>query len=507
MKFYFLYLLSVVYFFIPSELISQNSVKPVAKFSFDNRKDYDEVGLRKIKLVGVSFTRDRFNNEDCAAYLLGNQSSYINLGNYPEIKPVQGSISLWVKVEFEIHAGSGHRINPVIITKSYNGDDFYEAYAIYYLLDSRKIACVNTEDSLRQIGIPSSEVFSRNRWHHLVITYDDHWLCFYIDGKPEGKVVKGYTSKFLETDSVIIGVSANKKNSRYFNGSIDEIEFYDRVITPEEVLELYHAPNPNKNKIFLYWAVAFLAFLLLVFMIYLLIKLQLSRTLRKEKTRLELHNKLLETELRVNRALMNPHFIFNSLNALQNYILKSQMEGAVDYLAKFSKLIRKILEGNMSDTISLALEIELIEGYMEIENLRFKEKIDCSITLGHEVHPLSIKIPVMMLQPFIENAIWHAFQGKEGEKKITIRFLMNDPKYLECIIEDNGMGRKAKQESHDDKRSLATMFVVQRLEMLNKIYNLQCSLTITDKPAGQGTIVKIILPVLNNEVLCRYVQL
>ena len=113
----------------------------------------------------------------------------------------------------------------------------------------------------------------------------------------------------------------------------------------------------------------------------------------------------------------------------------------------------------------------------------------------------------MMLQPFIENAIWHAFQGKEGEKRIMIAFRIEDPKYLECSIEDNGTGRKLKEENPQEKKSLATMFVIQRLEMLNKIYNLQCSLTITDKPASHGTIVKIRLPILNNEQVCHYVQL
>ena len=386
-------------------------------------------------------------------------------------------------------------------------DDFYEAYAIYYTLGSHKISCNTTEDSLRQIGIPSSSVFTKNEWHHLVITYDDNWLCFYIDGKLEGKVVKGFTTKFLQTDSVIVGSTGNKKNNRYFNGSIDDLFFYDHVLTEDEVLELYEAPNPNKNKIILYWVLAVMGFVGIIVLIYLFIKHQLSNTLKKEKERLELYNKILETELRVNRALMNPHFIFNSLNALQNYILKSQMEGAVDYLAKFSKLIRKILEGNMSDTISLSLEIELLEGYLEIENLRFKEKIEWLIKLGPEIMPVAIKIPVMMLQPFIENAIWHGFQRKEGEKLISISFSSPDGKYLYCRIEDNGNGRKPKPEANPDKRSLATGFIMQRLDMLNKIYNLQCSLTITDKPNGQGTLVEITLPVLNNESLCNYVQL
>jgi LytS/YehU family sensor histidine kinase len=229
--------------------------------------------------------------------------------------------------------------------------------------------------------------------------------------------------------------------------------------------------------------------------IYFFIRQRFRRLLKKEKQRLELANKLLENDLRINRALMNPHFIFNSLNTLHNYILSKNTDVASDYLVKFSRLIRKILDSNMADTLSLEMEIELINRYLELEELRFKDGIKYEV-ITEDLIPSTITIPIMMVQPFVENAIWHGLRDKEGEKNITIAFSLFESAYIKCVIEDNGTGRKIKL-NHLEKNSLATKFVKQRLDLLNKIHNLSCNLTIFDKPNGTGTIVTLLMPILN----------
>jgi sensor histidine kinase YesM len=193
---------------------------------------------------------------------------------------------------------------------------------------------------------------------------------------------------------------------------------------------------------------------------------------------------------------MNPHFVFNSLNTLQNFILKSENDRAYSYLVKFSKLLRNILESNTSNVITLEHEIELISRYLEIENLRFEENIRYTITVDASAVPSVIHIPVMMLQPFVENAIWHGLIKKQGEKSLNISFSIQAGKYLQCIIEDNGLGRNRHTKDGPAKKSLASSFIVQRLDLLNKIYKLDCSLVIEDKPGNNGTIVKITLTIL-----------
>jgi hypothetical protein len=477
-------------------LRSQTAKDPVAKFSFNNQKDFDEVSHTKVKLVGANYTQDRFNNDKSAIYLSGNQNSYINLGNYAALKLKTASISLWLKIDNEIWAGSGYTVNPVILTKSCNKDDFFESYALYYCPEGDNISACTTKDSLNQMNIVSPQKFERFKWHHLVITYNNDHLAFYIDGKKVGEVTKGFETKFLAGDSVMVGATANKKNDRFLNGYIDDIAFYNRVLNQEEVRELYNAPNPNKNKVILNWVLFVLAFIILIVILYFFIKAKVKKTIKKEKERLELTNKILETELRVNRASMNPHFIFNSLNTLHNFILVNDIDNASDYLIKFSKLIRKILDSNMHESNSLELEIELLERYLEIENLRFEETINYLIVIDDAVVPSAINIPIMMLQPFVENAIWYGLLNKQGEKKLTITFSLYEDKYIYCVIEDNGTGRKKGVINSVEKKSLATAFIEQRLDLLNKIYGLKCSLYIEDKPNNQGTIVKIILPIL-----------
>ncbi len=400
-------------------------------------------------------------------------------------------------MESKIWSGIGREYNPILLTKSSNKEDFYEAYGIYYLLDGKKLVALSTLDSSKEVVLFYMDTIKLSKWYHLVISYDANLFCFYVNGKLESKFPKKFVTQFLSSDSVLIGSTGSKKNHRFLNATVDDIEFYDRVLTDKEVQELYNAPNPNKNKIVINWVLAGVSLLLLFIIIILYIKYYIKTILKKEKQRLELSNKLLENELRINRALMNPHFVFNSLNTLNHYILTNNNDIASDYLVKFSKLIRKILDSNVSDNISLEHEIDLIHGYLEIEGMRFKEDIKYELLIDPKIIASTIIIPIMMVQPFIENSVWHGLRDKKGDKIIRISFSQTDEKYIECVIDDNGTGRKKKEPNELEKKSLATGFVMQRLELLNKIYNLTCSLTITDKENGTGTNVKLILPILN----------
>lgn len=469
---------------------------PTAKFSFNGLKDYDEISLKKIRMVGASYVPDRFGNENNALFVYGNWQSYINLGSYPALKPETGSISLWTRMEHPVWYGKGTPYNPIIITKYTQENDYYESYSIYYMLKSEKLLVTMVQDSTKEATVFSSS-FALNLWQHLVITFNDDSLALYLNGKLQNKLSKKFKTRYLASDSVVLGHSANKKNARFFSGLIDDVEFYDSVLSPDEVMALYQAPNPNRNKVILNWTLAGLGIVLGLLLLLILVRYQVKKGIQKEKKRFEFNNLILETELRVNRALMNPHFVFNSLNTLQNFILKKEHHIAHDYLVRFSKLLRKVLESNNSGIISLELEVDLLTRYLEIENLRFEKNILYTVSIDERLNAATMHIPIMMLQPFLENAIWHGLLKKEGEKTLHLSFNYHDARSLQCVIDDNGLGRKKSTIANTGKKSLGIGFIIQRLKLLNKIHNLNCSLTIYDKENESGTTIIITLPILN----------
>jgi hypothetical protein len=482
---------------LAASINAQKNDGPVARFDFNGSSRNDPRSGLTATLVGASYTNDRFGNADNAVYVYGNEFSYVNLGASKLLKNRQGSVSFWAKIEAEVWSGTGYHSNPLIIAKRSKGDNFYEAFGVYYQIDTKRIATCFTRDSVRQINITSMQSFSIFRWHHLVITYDDHFFAFYIDGKLEKKIVKNFPTVFVDEAPLLMGVTANKKNNRFSQASLDDVVFYDRVITPDEVRTLFNEPDPNKSAHWRKLLLLSLAAAAGVGLIYWIVRYSLNRKHRKEKEKLEIDKQRLETELRVNRALMNPHFVFNSMYALQNLILKEDYRSANEYLVKFSKLMRKILEHSMEETIGLDVEIDLLKRYLEIENLRFEKNIHAEIDLGEGVVPSSIRIPVMMVQPFVENSIWHGLLKKEGEKRIRVEFRLLNGRYLRCTIDDNGIGRAEPLRDDTDKKSMATGFVAQRLRLLNEIHGLECRLEIEDKPKGHGTTVIVDLPVLN----------
>lgn len=156
--------------------------------------------------------------------------------------------------------------------------------------------------------------------------------------------------------------------------------------------------------------------------------------------------KLLEVEQKMMRSQMNPHFIFNSLNSIKLYIISNEKDKAVYYLNKFSKLIRTILANSKEKEITLADELTTMELYLNIENIRFSNKINYIVEVDEEIDTDSIKIPSLILQPFLENAIWHGLSLREGEKKLAINVRNSAEDKVLIEIVDNGIGRKRSGE-------------------------------------------------------------
>jgi len=236
-------------------------------------------------------------------------------------------------------------------------------------------------------------------------------------------------------------------------------------------------------------------------MIAFILRVRYLEILKKELAKNELRINMYKLETKAVKAQMNPHFIFNSLNSIMQFVLSKDTDNAYRYLVKFSKLVRKLLESNTSESIKLEEEIDILSRYMEIEALRFEEAFVYGIEVDSKLNLKTIEIPHMLIQPFVENAIWHGLLHKKGDKKVTITFNYLDEKRLNCIVEDNGVGREAKKQNDDtgiEKKSLAIDFIKQHLLLISKTKNIDCGFEITDKPDSSGTKITITIPVLKS---------
>ncbi|MBC2838809.1 histidine kinase [Robiginitalea sp. SC105] len=206
----------------------------------------------------------------------------------------------------------------------------------------------------------------------------------------------------------------------------------------------------------------------------------------------ELANHLLA--LKGLRSQMNPHFIFNALNSVNNYIARNDERSANRYLSDFSLLMRTVLENSEKDFIPLSEEIELLELYLKLEHDRFPDKFEYRIEVDPEVDPEAYRIPPMLLQPYLENAVWHGLRYKEekGFLKVAIRPL--NAKAISITISDNGVGRKRsaalKTKNQQQQKSRGMGNIRKRIEILNQMYGDRITVSVYDlNPDGSGTRV------------------
>lgn len=194
------------------------------------------------------------------------------------------------------------------------------------------------------------------------------------------------------------------------------------------------------------------------------------------------------------RSQMNPHFIFNALNSVNNFIAKSDERSANRYLSEFSTLMRAVLENSEEDFIPLSKEIELIELYTKLEHSRFADKFDYQITVEENIDVAAFDIPPMLLQPYIENAIWHGLRYKEQKGFLKINLKSKNKDAIEISIIDNGVGRQKSAElktTHQKKQKSKGMGnIKKRIDILNDMYKDKVDVFIDDYESdGTGTKV------------------
>ena len=204
-----------------------------------------------------------------------------------------------------------------------------------------------------------------------------------------------------------------------------------------------------------------------------------------------MNEQLSKAKLEALRSQMNPHFIFNSLNAIQECILTNNVEAAYKYLSKFSKLQRMVLNNSEKELIPLSDEIEMLQLYLSLESLRFSKSFVYNIDITGIADANEIMIPSLITQPLVENAIWHGLRSKEGDKNLSIIYEEKNAK-LYISIDDNGIGREAagiikKQKLGNDQfASRATVILQQRLLVLSQQLKADIQLKTTDKKDAKG---------------------
>ncbi|MFV0268408.1 MAG: sensor histidine kinase [Draconibacterium sp.] len=231
--------------------------------------------------------------------------------------------------------------------------------------------------------------------------------------------------------------------------------------------------------------IVLLALFLLVVTVLLIWKWRIKQQFRREQR----ERRLRELELTAIRSQMNPHFLFNSLNSVQNLVQKNLGREAHLYLSDFAGLIRKVLNNSEKEEVSLAEELEMTEQYLRLEQLRFD--FDYAMEIDSEIDVHNTLVPSMLLQPFVENAIVHGLQNKTSGRKLKITMKRQNSE-IKIEIEDNGVGREAAKELSKTKNGKGSKLISERLQLLKEKQGEKYSLETID--LQEGTRVEIIIP-------------
>ncbi|HEY6503645.1 MAG TPA: histidine kinase [Chitinophagaceae bacterium] len=244
-----------------------------------------------------------------------------------------------------------------------------------------------------------------------------------------------------------------------------------------------------------FWA-AVIAFLIAV--IYLIVKFRVRSVRKQERIKAAHEKELLSLEARALRAQMNPHFIFNCMNSIKSLIQDDQKDKSVTYLTTFSKLIRTLFNNADKKEITLYDEIETCKLYLQLEAMRFDAKFSYSVNVDESIDLKSIHVPALIIQPFIENAIWHGIMPKGSGGNVSLNVLRSNGS-IEIIIDDDGIGREASQqnraESNIGHQSKGVNLTQSRLELDNLLQQRQAKLEMIDKKdeTGEAAGTKVVL--------------
>ena len=313
----------------------------------------------------------------------------------------------------------------------------------------------------------------------------------------EGQGVVGYVMQHKEP----VIINDTSKDSRYRNDEMNRLsEICVPMIHNDHLAGIIDSEHHQKN----YFTTKHLQTLtnIATLTVSKINAIEAEMLLQKKQQELMITSQQLETaKLDALRSQMNPHFIFNSLNSIENFVLKNDRFKASQYLTKFSRLIRLILDHSNQNTILISSEMDLLKLYIEMESLRFENKFEYEISTDDIVRADTSEIPSMLIQPYIENAIWHGLLHKEAKGKLLLRFKMISTNRLQVIIEDNGIGRQKAMELRSKqvlkKKSYGMQIAADRIDIINRMQQMNASVVVEDliDNTGYATGTKVIIEI------------
>ncbi len=254
--------------------------------------------------------------------------------------------------------------------------------------------------------------------------------------------------------------------------------------SPERLLTIIITPPWYRT----WWFRALLVFVFLGLLISAY-QYRISQVRKEERLQAGFRKQLMDMEMTALRSQMNPHFIFNSLNSINRYVMQNDRLTASEYIAKFGKLMRNVLENSRHETITLKQELDTLELYLQLEKLRFEDKFDFLLVVDEEVDAGGIRIPPLLIQPFAENSIWHGLMHKEEKGLLTIKAAKKSSGLLEICIEDDGVGRARAAELESKKAthpSIGMQVTSDRIRLINELYKQQNRILVRDLVSSDG---------------------
>ncbi len=350
---------------------------------------------------------------------------------------------------------------------------------------------------------------ARNKFDTLLLlNYNQNFIQIAYKGinvKSEGNIVYKYRLEGLDStwtyskNTFVQYTTLPSGNYKFVvyalnsNGQISSI--------PAEIKFVINAP---------FWKTWWFYLTLVVFVFvltYLVYKRRIKFIKEQEEEKTEMNKKISESELKALRAQMNPHFMFNAINSIQNFVLKNDSKSAQKYLTKFARLIRSVLENSKHELVWLNKEVEALELYVELESLRSSFSFDYEIVIDDSLNAENLFIPPMIIQPYIENAILHGISPLVERRGLLLIKFSKDGSILKCVIDDNGIGRKMAKEIKERKQlshqSMGMNVTQDRIDILNKQnHNLLTKVLVLDKVEdgkSTGTTVEITINIKNSQ--------
>ena len=354
---------------------------------------------------------------------------------------------------------------------------------------------------IRNIKLLNEDTLARDK---LVLPSDFNTIAFYYRGICLTNPDKVLYQKKLEGLEKEWSAPSSEDYGKYANLSPGNYTFKVRSCNNEGIWngrETSFSFRIRPPFYFTWWFMLFAAVLVFAF-IYAVFMVRIYNIKKKQRVEFERKVEMSKVELKALRSQMNPHFVFNSLNSIQHYIINSKSEEAIKYLSKFARLVRLILNNSDKPTVTVGEDLEALKLYLELEQMRFEEKFDYEIIVEESVDADYDIMPPLLMQPYVENAILHGLNPMPVKGKLTIK-LSSRNNFLICTITDNGIGRERSAEikrtmPYAKHKSLGMKITEDRLKLLNEINSSKLSVIISDlkdtSNRSLGTQVELFVP-------------